>query len=178
MDPPVPRPLVSQIQVPPSLSPEYTESGRNVSATGLAGEFRKIRAGSQTSLRFCRLPVRPQVWLGLTYTGRHLQCWLEEDKVLQGQSLHPIKHALQIFTDDIKRRVERSLKPAHCKRNPVPSRKQTAYKLYGTKSSLSSLKKSFRTSIQISGKIVHVATDNTSGVIHKQGRRHEVGPTL
>ena len=33
----------------------------NVSATGLAGELREIRAGAQTRLRFCRLPVRPQV---------------------------------------------------------------------------------------------------------------------
>ena len=29
----------------------------------------------------------------------HLQWWLEENNVLQGQPLHPIKHALQIFTD-------------------------------------------------------------------------------
>ena len=29
----------------------------------------------------------------------HLQWWLEESNVLQGQPLHPIKHALQIFTD-------------------------------------------------------------------------------
>ena len=29
----------------------------------------------------------------------HLQWWLEEDNILQGQPLHPIKHALQIFTD-------------------------------------------------------------------------------
>ena len=29
----------------------------NVSATGLAGELREIRAGSQTGLRFCRLRV-------------------------------------------------------------------------------------------------------------------------
>ena len=29
----------------------------------------------------------------------HLQWWLEEDNVLTGQSLHPIKHTLQIFTD-------------------------------------------------------------------------------
>ena len=29
----------------------------------------------------------------------HLQWWLEEDNVLQGQRLHPVKHALQIFTD-------------------------------------------------------------------------------
>ena len=29
----------------------------------------------------------------------HLQWWLQESNVLQGQPLHPIKHALQIFTD-------------------------------------------------------------------------------
>ena len=28
-----------------------------------------------------------------------LQWWLQEDNVLTGQPLHPIKHALQIFTD-------------------------------------------------------------------------------
>ena len=29
----------------------------------------------------------------------HLKWWLEEDNVLTGQPLHPLKHALQIFTD-------------------------------------------------------------------------------
>ena len=29
----------------------------------------------------------------------HLQWWLKEDNVLTGQPLHPLKHALQIFTD-------------------------------------------------------------------------------
>ena len=29
----------------------------------------------------------------------HLQWWLEEDNVLQGQPLHPVRHALRIFTD-------------------------------------------------------------------------------
>ena len=29
----------------------------------------------------------------------HLEWWLEEDNVLHGQPLHPLKHALQIFTD-------------------------------------------------------------------------------
>ena len=33
----------------------------NVSATGLADELTEIRAGAQTRLRFCRLPVRPLV---------------------------------------------------------------------------------------------------------------------
>ena len=32
----------------------------------------------------------------------HLQWWLKEDNVLTGQPLHPIKHALQIFTDATK----------------------------------------------------------------------------
>ena len=41
----------------------------------------------------------------------------------------------------IKRRVGRSLRRALCKRNLVPSGKQAAYKLSGTKSSLSSLKR-------------------------------------
>ena len=29
----------------------------------------------------------------------HLRWWLEESNVLQGQPLHPLKHALQLFTD-------------------------------------------------------------------------------
>ena len=32
----------------------------------------------------------------------HLKWWLEESNVLPGQQLHPIKHALQIFTDTSK----------------------------------------------------------------------------
>ena len=41
----------------------------NVSATGLAGELGEIRAGAQTRLWFCRLPIRPQVWSGPTDSG-------------------------------------------------------------------------------------------------------------
>ena len=70
----------------------------------------------------------------------------------------------------------RSLKRTHCKRNLVPSGKQVAYQLPRTQGSLSSLKRVPRP--------LHTQ-DSTcrdrqhhSGVIHKQGRRHEVGPTL
>ena len=35
----------------------------------LAGEFREIRTGTQTSIRLCRLPVRPQVRPGQTDSG-------------------------------------------------------------------------------------------------------------
>ena len=34
----------------------------------------------------------------------HLEWWLDESNVLQGQPLHPLKHALQIFTDASKER--------------------------------------------------------------------------
>ena len=34
----------------------------------------------------------------------HLRWWLEESNVLTGQPLHPLKHALQIFTDASKKR--------------------------------------------------------------------------
>ena len=64
-NPPVPR-LVGESQISPGLSPTYTGTSKNVSVIGLAGELREIRAGAQTRLRFCRLPVRPQVWSGPT----------------------------------------------------------------------------------------------------------------
>ena len=76
----------------------------------------------------------------------------------------------------IKSRVGRSLKRTHCKRHLVPSGKQVAYQLPRTQGSLSSLTRVPRP--------LHTQ-DSTcrdrqhhSGVIHKQGRRHEVGPTL
>ena len=50
-NPPVPR-LVGESQIPPGLSPTYTGTSKNVSAIGLAGELREIRAGAQTRLRF------------------------------------------------------------------------------------------------------------------------------
>ena len=76
----------------------------------------------------------------------------------------------------IKRRVGRSLKRTHCKRNLVPSGQQAAYKLPRTKSSFSSLKRIsgllFRQDSSCGNKQHH------NGVIHKQGRRQEVGPSL
>ena len=65
---------------------------------------------------------------------------------------------------------------AHCKKHLVPSGKQVAYQLPRTQGSPSSLKRVPRP--------LHTQ-DSTcsdgqhhSGVIHKQGRRYEVGPTL
>ena len=76
----------------------------------------------------------------------------------------------------IKRRVGRSLKRAHCKRNLVPSRKQAAYKLPRTQSSFSSLKRVQITLLRQDSTCSN--RQHHSAVIHKQGRRYEVGSTL
>ena len=76
----------------------------------------------------------------------------------------------------IKRRMGCSLKRTHCKGFLVPTRKQAAHKLSGTKGSLSIPKRVprplYRPDRLGSNGQPH------SGVLHKQGRRHEVGPTL
>ena len=80
-DPPVPRRLVGESQVPPSLFPAYIGSSKNVSGTRLAGESTEIRAGAQTSLRLCRLPVRPQIQsdlhqtVGRTFNKKYWHCY-------------------------------------------------------------------------------------------------------
>ena len=76
----------------------------------------------------------------------------------------------------IKRRVGWSLKWAYCKRNLVPSRKQAAYKLSRTKSNLPSIKRVSRPLLWQDSSYSN--WQHHSGVIHKQGRRHEIGPSL
>ena len=66
-NPPVPRRLVGEGNIPPGLSPAYTGSSKNVSGIGLAG--RKVRIGTKTSFQLCRLPVQPRVQSGPTHTG-------------------------------------------------------------------------------------------------------------
>ena len=102
----------------------------------------------------------------------HLQWWLEESNVLQGQPLHPIKHALQIFTDASKEGWGAHLNE-HTARGtwPLPESK-----LSGTKSSLSSLKR-VPVPLLRQGSTCS-SRQHYSSVIHKQGRRHEVGSTV
>ena len=56
-DPPIPRRLVGESQVPPGLSPTYPGPCCIMPKTWLAGEFGKVGTGAQADLRFCRLPV-------------------------------------------------------------------------------------------------------------------------
>ena len=76
----------------------------------------------------------------------------------------------------INRSVGRSLRRAQCKRNLVPSGRQAAYKLSGTKSSLSGFKRVPRPLLKQDSACSN--RQHHSSVIHKQGRRHEVEPTL
>ena len=68
-DPPVPRRLVGESQLPPSWPPTYPNISQTLSGTRLVGECGKIRARTQTGLRFCRLPVRPSVRKSPAYSG-------------------------------------------------------------------------------------------------------------
>ena len=49
--PPVPRRLVGESQIPPNLSPAYTDLGSSLSRTRLAGEQGEVRTGSKTGFQ-------------------------------------------------------------------------------------------------------------------------------
>ena len=97
----------------------------------------------------------------------HLQWWLKEDDVLTGQPLYPIVCSANIYRR-INRRVGRSLKRAHGRRNRVPPGKQAAHNYLELKAGFLALKE-FQEFC--SNKIVLVATDNTTVVsyIDKEG---------
>ena len=68
-DPPIPRRLVGESHIPPGLSPTYTGPSEDVPRFRLAGEHRKVGAGTKTNFQLCRLPIRPRVRSGSTDTG-------------------------------------------------------------------------------------------------------------
>ena len=69
-DPPVPRRLVGESQIPPNLSPAYPRTSSDVSEFALASEFGKIRTGPKTGLLLPTLPVLPSKWPGPTHPGQ------------------------------------------------------------------------------------------------------------
>ena len=66
-DPPVPRRLVGQGQVPPGLSSTDTEPSNTLQGPGMVSEPGKIRAGTKTNFQFRRLPVRLETGQGQTH---------------------------------------------------------------------------------------------------------------
>ena len=142
-DPPIPRRLVGESRIPPSLSPSHPNSGQDDLRSGRVrptpDQWQSLQGKIQTLLSLPACPVRQfmsliglltatekQVHLGRLHMRPiqwhlknnwrvpeslekviplprslhpHLQWWLNESNVLQGQPLHPIRHALQMFTD-------------------------------------------------------------------------------
>ena len=76
----------------------------------------------------------------------------------------------------IKRRVGCSFKRAYCKRNLVHSGKKAVYKLSGTERGITSPKRVPRPLLRQDSSCCN--QQYYRRVIHKQGRRHEVGPTV
>ena len=105
----------------------------------------------------------------LTMVAKRKQC-------APRSTLTPHKTCSADFYRRIKRRVGRSLKRAHCKGVLVSARKQAAYKLSGTKSSLPSLKRVPRSLYRQDSSCSN--RQYNSGILHKQGGRHEVGPAV
>ena len=120
-DPPIPRRLVGESQIPPGLSPPHSRSSENMLAR-LAGpadlavqvsdrftnSHRKASSPRPTSYEThtvasqnnWRVPELLEKVFSIPRSFHpHLQWWMQEDNVLTGQPLYPIKHALQIFTD-------------------------------------------------------------------------------
>ena len=98
----------------------------------------------------------------------HLQWWLQEDNVLTGQPLHPLQHALQIFTDASKEGWGAHLNE-HIARGSWSLLESKLHINYlELKAVFLALKEFQKACI---GKMVLVATDNTTVVayINKEG---------
>ena len=99
----------------------------------------------------------------------HLQWWQEEDNVLQGQPLHPVKHALQIFTDASKEGWGTHLNEFTARGSWSVPESKLHINYLELKAVFLALKEFQDLCV---GKIVQVATDNTTVVayINKEGR--------
>ena len=106
----------------------------------------------------------------------HLQWWLKEDNVLTGQPLHPMQHALQIFTDASKEGWGAHLNEFTARGDWSLPESKLHINYLELKAVLLALKEFQDLCV---GKMVLVATDNTTVVayINKEGG-YEVRPTL
>ena len=105
----------------------------------------------------------------LTMMAKRIQCSYRP-------TITPNKTCSVNFYRRNKRRVWRSLKRTHCKRGLVTARKQVAYKLPRIKGSLSILERASRPLYRQN--ITCGNRQHYGSILHKQGRRHEVGPSV
>ena len=120
-DPPVPRRLVGEGQIPLGLS--HSGSCENMPKSWLAGEFGKVGTGTQADFRFCRLPVRPQGRPGPTDTGPVAEPSGQDTKNIVTTDLP----GPAIYVPDrFSYREASSLRPTSYKTHTVASQKQLA----------------------------------------------------
>ena len=94
-----------------------------MSKVRLASESSKVRTGAQTGLRFCRLPVQPQVWSGQTDTGPVAEPSRENTETAIPTGLPgPAIHVLDRFTHN--HREASSPRPTANETHTVVSQKQ------------------------------------------------------
>ena len=103
----------------------------------------------------------------------HLDWWLDKTNVLKGQPLHPLQHALQIFTD-----VSNEGWGAHLGGSTarVRIRKSPPYQLLGTQGS-SSGSQEFREAVQGTD-CSHSNRQHDCSVLHQQRGRYEIRVSL
>ena len=124
-DPPVPKRLVGEGQIPPGLSPAHSGSCENMPKSWLAGEFGKVGTGTQADLQFCRLPVRPQGRPGPTNTRPVAEPSGQDTKNIIITDLSgPAIHVPDRFTNSY--REASSLRPTSYETHTVASQKQLA----------------------------------------------------
>ena len=107
----------------------------------------------------------------------HLRWWLEESNVLLGQPLHPLQHALQIFTDASNEGWGAHLDD-HTARGTWSLPESNLHINHLELKAVFLALKEFRT--LVCNKTVLIATDNTTVVayINKEGGGDEVGVTV
>ena len=103
----------------------------------------------------------------------HLQWWLKKDNVLTGQPLHPIQHALQIFTDGSKEGRGAHLNEFTARGDWSLPESRLHINYLELKAVLLALKEFQDLCV---GKMVLVATDNTTVVAYINKEGYEVRP--
>ena len=105
----------------------------------------------------------------------HLRWWLEKSNVLRGQPLHPVKHALQLFTDASKEGWGAHLNEHTARRDWSLPESKLHINLLELKAIFLALKR-FQKLCQ--NNVVLIARQHYSGDICKQGRRHEIRTSM
>ena len=115
-DPPVPRRLVGPGQIPPNLSPTYSNPSNLVPETRLAGEYGKVGTGT-------RLPVQPERGQGQAHSRQVASFDSQDNRLVDRTDLSGPEIDVPYWSVDSYRKSGSSGPPTHAT-HPVASQKQ------------------------------------------------------